>query len=230
MRKIKFQEKETLDHKLAEEIILRIEELKAEKDSASILFSGGSTPKGLFQKLANSALDWTNVKIGLVDDRMVDENSPYSNARMLNELLIENIQKGFPEFYPLVFDYKIPDINILQAQNSILQIDYPDIAILGMGTDGHFASLFPQDKNSVIGLSENHAFPLIYTSAPSEPKQRISCSWSYIRNAKNIILHINGDKKLEIIESSEKRKKEERLPIDVLLSDCEISPTMYWAP
>lgn len=227
-RKI-FAHRESLEIQLVDDILAALEKAIQARGEASILFSGGSTPKGMLARLTERPFDWSAVKIGLVDDRMVETTSEYSNAKMINELLISRIKGVKPQFFPLVYIPADESLNFDDAMSAVVQLGTPDVAILGMGGDGHFASLFPNDECSTKGLSEDRTAPLIYTHAPVEPKNRISYSWSLLRRAKHLYLHIAGEEKLKLIDAQEERLND-LLPIDTVLNDQEIEPVMYWAP
>lgn len=228
MEQHKFSDKASLENELASSITEKLKEAIRLKGSASILFSGGSTPKGLLGKLATSDFDWSAVKVGLVDDRMVPPNSEDLNANMIRDLFVDKIEGSRPAFYPLVPAWDDRSMNIELAMNTAIHIGTPDVVILGMGGDGHFASLFPNDEASSQGLSLKENSPLMYTQAPVFPKSRISHTWSYLRSARSLIIHITGESKLELLEQSEHRSAP--LPIDTVLNDNGVNPELYWAP
>lgn len=199
------------------------------KGTASILFSGGSTPKGLMNQFAKTTLDWKNIRIGLVDDRMVDESSAFSNLALLKKELVHQISGDTkPTIYPLVFSPTKKRDNFKEAIESVLLLGSIDIALLGMGTDGHFASLFPEDDSSLAALKDSYTLPLVYTTAPTAPKERISFSWLYLKSAEHIFLHITGRTKKKIITAY--RAPSMLLPIDRFLEDSTSSMAIYWAP
>jgi 6-phosphogluconolactonase len=159
-----FSNKDELDTALAKSIVLDINKAIETKGSAYLLFSGGSTPKGLFQKLASEHLDWNQITIGLVDERMVGEDSEFSNAAMLKKLLINEIAGDKkPRFLPLVYRTDDDEINLNTAIEHLNQIGLPDVVVLGMGNDGHFASLFPGDPASEQSLRQINADALSKT-------------------------------------------------------------------
>lgn len=180
-----FENKNELEYKLCKEIQSKINYHSLKKESVSLLLSGGSTPKGLYEKLAKSKINWNKLKIGLVDDRMVENDSQYSNAKMIKDIFESEQKDNSFCFTPLVHDYKNHDNNTLLIKDSLDDFTNPDIVLLGMGTDGHFASLFPNDENSIQGLSESNPCAICYTNAPSHPAQRISFTWPIIKRAKN---------------------------------------------
>lgn len=221
-----FINKNELNLALAKAIISDIRKAIASKGSAYILFSGGSTPKGLFNELYQQNIDWDLVKIGLVDDRMVDEQSEHSNASMLKNLFLGKITGDKkPIFLPLVYDVDDFDANIIKANEVLKDVEIPDVVVLGMGTDGHFASLFPGDYSSEQSLLNLNPEFLVYTEAPNYPKSRITHSWSYLRKASKLYLHITGNEKKDLIRNLERTK----LPIDKVLSDKEKTIEIFWS-
>ncbi len=201
----------------------------AENGRASILFSGGSTPKGLMNQLAKTNLNWEKVAVGLVDDRMVDSSSEFSNLKLLQTEFLSHIEGDTqPVVYPLVEQAENAEANMQAVMPHVEALGTIDIALLGMGTDGHFASLFPNDAASADALAEKVTAPLLYTTAPAHPTHRISFSWHYLKAAKNLVLHITGDAKKQLLEAN--RSAEEALPIDTFLQNAADSSSIYWAP
>jgi 6-phosphogluconolactonase len=221
-----FSNKNELDTALTKSIVLDINKAIEAKGSAYLLFSGGSTPKGLFQKLASELLDWNQITIGLVDERMVAEDSEFSNAAMLKNLLIDKIAGDKkPHFLPLVYRTDDDEMNLKTATEHLNLTGLPDVVVLGMGNDGHFASLFPGDPASEQSLRKITTDALLYTKAPQFPHSRISHSWAYLRQAGKLYLHITGNEKKDLIRNQHKGK----LPIDTVLNDKEVSVEIFWA-
>jgi 6-phosphogluconolactonase len=221
-----FSNKNELDTALAKSIVLDINKAIEAKGSAYLLFSGGSTPKGLFKKLASELLDWNQITIGLVDERMVAEDSEFSNAAMLKKLLINEIAGNKkPAFLPLVYSTDDDEMNLKTATEHLNLIGLPDVVVLGMGNDGHFASLFPGDFASEQSLRQISTDALLYTKAPQFPHSRISHSWAYLRQSGKLYLHITGNEKKDLIRNQHKGK----LPIDTVLNDKETSVEIFWA-
>ncbi|MFZ9583032.1 MAG: 6-phosphogluconolactonase [Crocinitomicaceae bacterium] len=189
------------------------------KGTASLLLSGGSTPFPVYEKLVQCPIDYKRVTFGLVDDRFVGINDSSSN-----EGAIRRIFNGIPGFNLLgmvsnPMDY---EESINQCNQLYQTFHHGDIALLGMGNDGHFASLFPDDEPSFIGL-QTKDLACIGTSAPTHPVQRISCNASLLKSIKHRILLIFGDEKWEKLCAS----KEEKTPISYILDELT---EIYFAP
>ena len=226
MKKLFFKSKQDLDYHLSKDLIGLLKSGVDKFGNTNILFSGGSTPVGMFNELVKIPFDWSNISVGLVDDRIVPLHHEFSNAKMLNNILLGKIVAPKPVFYPLIKNPYNISIDLVSDWQFSFNIPKPNIVVLGMGNDGHFASLFPNDSASLKGLSIKKNPRLITTKSPSIATDRISHSWSYLRTADHIILHITGQEKKELIEASANR--EVQLPIDVLLNDNGVNPTLYY--
>jgi 6-phosphogluconolactonase/glucosamine-6-phosphate isomerase/deaminase len=150
-----------------------------------------------------------------------------SNSNMIHANFLDRIEGGKPSYYPLVFHCEDKIRNMIMAMDSAVNFGIPDIVVLGMGGDGHFASLFPNDTSSNLGLDIQFPNPILYTIAPVQPNFRISYSWSQLRKARFHFIHITGDSKWEVIAQHSTRQND--LPIDVVLRDQQINPVLYWA-
>ena len=224
-----FENKEALEIVLSNRIASIIKRNLQKQDHVSILFSGGSTPKGLLNRLASMPLDWQRLKISLVDDRMVAVDSPFSNAGMIQRELLERIPsiEPSPTFVPLVLFPSNFEQNLNDLNKGLELLGNIDIVLLGMGLDGHFASIFPQDKASYQGLSHSYEAPLLYTKAPAFPEDRITFSWPFLKTAKHLFLHVTGAPKKEIIQQNH---QDSNLPIQTLLNDHQNNLEIVWAP
>lgn len=187
---------------LTEKVVAILDNVIEKKGKATLLLSGGSTPYPLYELIAKSHLDFSKIKIGLVDERWVHISHISSNEAM--------IRKAFSS---------VKDIQIVGMVSNLLEIEkntneigilyqdflHADIAIIGMGEDGHFASLFPFDENSNKGILDNTP-RIIHTLAPTEPKNRISCNLAFLKTAHNKVLMLTGSSKMNVFLNSEKEK------------------------
>ena len=173
---------------------------------ASLVVCGGSSPLPIYDNLSNINLDWSKVSIFLGDDRVVPSDHPDSNNNLIQLHLLKN-KASSASFYPLN-DSKI----------AIQDIRRPfDIVLLGLGNDGHFASLFPAQLNNANAFNAN-ATPSIIVSdqdlgIPSH--RRISMNLSMLIDAKRCILLVPNSDKRKIVERAFKDKQ---LPLHFLLN------------
>jgi 6-phosphogluconolactonase len=133
-RLISFDSKALLEDELAQRIAEILRSEIDQKGTATILLSGGSTPKNLYQKLGEIDLDWSKVHVGLVDERFVSQDSPYSNEALIRENLMSAHAKN-AHFHSMVIDpsnYE-ENLNLAALENRIFE--KPDVIVLGMGDD-----------------------------------------------------------------------------------------------
>ncbi|MDA7829970.1 6-phosphogluconolactonase [Gammaproteobacteria bacterium] len=183
---------------------------------ASFVVSGGSSPVKIFNDLSKSDLDWSKVSVTLVDDRVVSSEHSDSNEKLLKENLFIN-NASAAKFISLKSD-----------SEEVMNINRPfDIMLLGMGEDGHFASLFPElvDNSNYFDLSANPE--IIFTEPMGNPcHKRVSMNLSMIMKSKKIILLVSSSAKSILVDQALENKY---LPIHFLLNqqtkDIEIIKT-----
>lgn len=207
-----FETKELLEDSLADELLKVLGESIETFGKATLLVSGGSTPKGLFKKLSERKFPWKNTTIGLVDERFVANSSEYSNEKLIRETLLQNEACG-ATFIPMVFDDNNEDTNIELVRKAYEKLSRIDAIVLGMGDDGHTASIFPNDPESEIALKTKEL--IVSTKAPSYPTNRITCSLSFLKKASKTYLFITGTNKQEVLNES----KVKNYPISQLFDE-----------
>ncbi|OKY25495.1 6-phosphogluconolactonase [Thalassotalea sp. PP2-459] len=223
-----FNTREELDVALANKVANILADAVALNGRASIAVSGGSTPKGFFQALSNKELPWTDITVTLADERWVNIDNESSNTRLVHENLLQNNAVN-AKFFHLkqgenLTQETLADLN-LAAKSALLPLD---VLILGMGEDGHTASLFPCSEQIDECLSSTTA-PLLKVKPTSAPYERISFSFAYLKPSKNTILHISGLNKKSVLEKALSEQDRREMPIRAFLHDPEINTQVYWA-
>ena len=205
-----------------------VNEAIASQGSASLAFSGGSTPKAMFALLSQADLDWEKVTISLVDERWVDHHDDQSNERMFRENILQNKAAN-----ATLVGMKAPhnDINAgVSDYQSKLHTDIPlpfDLVILGMGNDGHTASWFPDAAELPQAMDVNSEQLVVTTRPASQPTDRITLSIVPVMTARNIFLHITGDEKKQVLEKGIDNTL--CLPIHQALDMLPQAVDIYWA-
>ncbi len=216
----RFNNKPDLEKDLVSRIQLILKSAILKYGDARILLSGGSTPEFIYEALSQLPIDWSKVIVGLVDERFVHQESEFSNARMIANCF-ENAS-GFA-LIPMVTRLNDGIENLKEVNNTykIFQerIDY---CLLGMGEDGHTASLFPGDEASEKSLCGNE-IDIIQTMAPMAPEERISCSKEMLTRAQFVDLLILGEKKLKIFQNA----KDNHLPIATIMNQTTNGVTYF---
>ena len=165
---------------------------------ATLAVSGGTSPKPFLQTLSTSALDWAHIDVTLVDDRWVPETDSASNAQLARQTLLQNAAAG-AYFLPLVDTTRPLDAHIADLNADPLR-RVPDVAVLGMGEDGHTASIFADAPEWDFAISTPDRFVSVHPG--SAPHARVSLSMSALKNVKQLYLFIGGQKKLDVLTAA----------------------------
>ena len=172
---------------------------------ASLVVSGGSTPKPLFERLSNTKLNWSDVTILPSDERWLPAEHEASNERLIRENLQQNYADGAS-----VLGFKTSHDSAFEAETvlgeKLKSLPAPHaVTVVGMGPDAHFASLFPGTPQLESGLEINNEAPCIAVDATGcyvagNYTERMSLTLSEILNSDEIILLFKGADKLAIID------------------------------
>lgn len=221
-----FADRDTLDGILAGHIASLLVADINRRGSASMAVSGGSTPKGLFARLANCELDWSRVWVTLVDERWVEPDHDDSNERLVRENLLQNHART-ANFVGLKSPGNDAAAGLAATAKQLAPLPRPfTCVVLGMGGDGHTASWFPQASNLAQLTDPAGAAELGATDPVTAPHQRITLTLPAVLNSGEIILHITGDEKRAVLaEASDKR-----YPIAVITEQKTTPACTWWAP
>ena len=172
-------------------------ELLNTKGENTFIIPGGKTPLLFYQYLAQRVENWRDTTLVLSDERLVQEDAPEPNYGMIKKNLLDFIQREIPSrLVPIVNGFEPENTNqILKSLNSSTRpLLPPKAAFLGIGTDGHTASLFPGFEESFYN---DEAFILI--NRPSEPFQRISVSLKILSETPLLVFLVAGKEKKTVI-------------------------------
>lgn len=223
-----FENRSVLDQALADQVAdLLISAIKL-KGKASIAVSGGSTPKGFFKLLSDADLAWDKVTITLADERWVDITSEASNTRLVHEnLLVGKASKA--HFFHLKqgdeLNAEVLSDLIFAADSTCLPFD---VLILGMGEDGHTASLFPCSEQIDACFSPSTA-SLLKVKPKTAPHDRITFSFKSLTESKSIFLHICGANKKPVLEKALAGNDVKEMPIRGFLLHPTVNTNVFWA-
>ena len=197
----KFENKKNLESSLLLKISTCISDAIKKYGDARFLLSGGSTPMNLYSLLSEETIEWEKVKIGLVDERFVPKENLFNNETQIKNNLLKNSAK-FATIFGMVYNYENEILNLKMVnQQYKFFFERIDFTILGMGEDGHTASLFPGDKESEELMNTSN-IGIFSTKSPSFPYNRITCSKELIANSNYIALFINGETKFNVLKNS----------------------------
>jgi 6-phosphogluconolactonase len=200
------------------------------RGAAVIALAGGKTPLPIYEKLAKAKIDWKRVTIIPGDDRIVPLGDPLSNVTAIGKIFIP---KG-ARVIPLVSD-KAPDYKAAgRSADALLQdVHWPlDLCLLGVGGDGHCASIFPgPDYDEALnGPKERRALGVMPDPLPPEaPVARVTLSRAAIVSARALMIAITGDTKKEVLEAAIEQGASSSYPVGRVLADVELPLDIHWA-
>ncbi|NWB92032.1 6-phosphogluconolactonase [Pseudomonas agarici] len=210
----------------AKEVAQRLRAAIAARGVASLVVSGGRSPVAFFQNLAKQELDWSKVVISLADERWVPVEHADSNAGLLKRYLLQGpvAQARFIGLYSLAANL---DEAAQQADQFLAELPDIDVLVLGMGDDGHTASLFPNSPNLQAALQVDGSRRVWPMLAPTVPRQRLTMSRSLLSSAIFTVLAISGQSKLTTLNAALAGDELAVMPIRAFLK-----PTLeiYWCP
>ena len=199
------------------------------KGSACLAVSGGKSPIGMFSALSNAKLEWSKVVVTLVDDRWLPSDHPDSNEALVKQHLLSNAARA-ASFIGLHSASVTPEegLDSVRARLSGLP-SVLDVTVIGMGNDGHTASLFPCSNEASAGLNPTCPYSVIAVHPKTAPYARISMSLPRIVSSAALFLHIVGDEKKRVLEAA-LRDENTRSPIVKVLAAAGDIATVYWCP
>jgi 6-phosphogluconolactonase len=197
---------------------------------ASLVVSGGSTPKPVFQHLSIAELDWSRVSITLADERWVPPDHADSNERLVRTTLMTG-GAAAAHFVSLYRDQGEPGVAIADIDRAVAAMPHPfTVVILGMGVDGHTASLFAATDGLEQAMDlETNAFVVSMRPA-TVPQTRITLTRRALLDSTHCYLHITGSKKRSILEAALADTKDLCLPVAQVLQARHGEISVYWSP
>lgn len=223
-----FATREELAEALAGTVADALRAAIARRGEAFLAVSGGTTPGRFFAALSNEALDWSKVTVTLVDERFVPESSARSNASLAKANLLQN-KAADARFAPLYHEAGSVEEAANLADAALRTLPWPlDVAILGMGGDGHTASFFPdaQDLDALLDPASTRLVMPVHADAAGEP--RLTLTLPALVGAGLLVVHIEGAEKRAVLEAAITADKV--LPIRTVLERAPRAAEIYWAP
>jgi len=210
---------------LATRIADQLRSALAIRPKASLAVSGGRTPKAMLKQLSLQSLDWHRVDITLADERWVPEEDSASNATLVRAWLMQG-NAAQATFYPIFTGERSAAEGQQHCQEKLTSMHWPlDVLVLGMGNDGHTASLFPLCPSLHDALSTRDI--CIATCAPVDPTDRMTLSANTLKLAQHTHLHIEGGEKYQVLAQAIDLKEPLQMPIYTFLQQ---PITIHWCP
>ena len=226
---LEFSSTEQLDRSLSRRIEKTLSRSLKDNSKASLVVSGGRSPKGFFKLLSKTQIDWAKTLVTLADDRWVDISHEDSNEKLVKELMLINNAES-AQFISLKTENDSVSDGVMELEHSFPMISSFSLVILGMGTDGHTASLFPNTDSLRQGIDINSCKQFIASKPTDAPHMRISMTASRLLAADEIIVHITGAKKRKILDKALAGTDATEIPIRIILNQTEVPVTVFWSP
>lgn len=229
-----FDDGEQAAEALASAVESRLREGLARNGTASLVVSGGSTPKRLYEILSHKTLDWSRVTIVLADERWVDPGLKGSNETFVRQALLQNAAAE-ATFVGL----KTPDLTPFEAVESVDEtlhgVHQPfDAVVLGMGGDGHTLSWFPEADGLEAAIDPEGRKVAAVRATPSDVTgpftERLTLSLAALKGAQFTALLISGEAKRSVWRAAAGPGRVEKLPVRALLQATDLELQTYWWP
>lgn len=189
---------EDLSHAVAAAMLEVVTAAAADHGHCSIALAGGATPRQLYQLLAtrySKEMPWRHLRFFFGDERYVPADDPRSNYRMFKEALLDRLHLAPTLVYPMPTvdtDYREAALMYEATLREHFEGYLPrfDLVLLGLGEDGHTASLFP--GSAVLDETVRWVAPSL---APEEPQRRMTLTYPVINHAANVFFLVSGQRK-----------------------------------
>lgn len=204
-------EVKALSSKIAESIAQTLEQSIAIKGKATFVVSGGNSPLEIFHYLNDMPIPWSKIEIILGDDRLLDSTNADSNERLIFENLMINRAS------------KARYISLSNPELCPSDLTYPfDVVLLGMGLDGHFASLFPDllMNTDLFNINAEQDFYVSDFPLGNPSYRRITMTLSMLLNTERCILLVSSDSKRMVLDQA---KEDNSLPVHYLLNQGKLT-------
>ena len=189
----KFADSDALARTLSDQLAANLRIAIAARGLASLVVSGGKSPIKLFELLRVETLDWSRVCIALADERWVDPTDPESNEKLVRDYLLKE-SAAAARFIGLKNAAPTPDLGAVSAWETFARVPRPfDAVVLGMGDDGHTASLFPHTE----GLHELSRIAIANHVPQQKETWRVTLTWPVIVEASEVFFLIGGKAKAD---------------------------------
>ncbi|PHZ84820.1 6-phosphogluconolactonase [Paremcibacter congregatus] len=225
----KFTRKQALFDQLFQDTTTRLQKAVAEKDMASVLLSGGTTPGSFYDVLSHADIPWDKICLSVTDERWVPATNPASCEYLVRQTLMQN-RAATARFFPL----KSPPDALMDGYaitlDSLRQMPQPfDMVLLGMGLDGHVASLIPTAEDTARGLDPANKNICQYIRNPGGDYPRISMTVNSLLNVAQVTLLFFGVEKWAVYQDA-LHDTAFTWPVSHILHQDQTPVEIYWCP
>jgi 6-phosphogluconolactonase len=226
----KFADNDALSRTLSAQLAASLKAAIAARGLASLVVSGGKSPIKLFERLRAEDLDWTRVCVALADERWVEPSDPGSNEKLVRDVLLQG-SAAAARFLGLKNAAPTPDLGAVSAWETFARVPRPfDAMVLGMGDDGHTASLFPGSPNLPRALNSAAVAGCVGMWSPIAPHPRLSLNLSALLDSRRIVVSIGGAEKWRTYCAASDSGEVQDMPVRAVLRQRRTPVEVMWAP
>lgn len=224
-----FADASALMDALAAAVAWQLKRALAAGREASLVVPGGRTPVPLFERLAQAPLHWDKVHITLTDERVVPPDAAASNERLVREHLLRGAAAA-ARLSGWMCAAGDANSQLAQSWRQVSRLPRPfDVVVLGMGDDGHVASLFPQAPGLAQALDLARPAGCVAMQAPVPPHGRVSLNLTALTNTRLILLPLVGAVKCTVWRHAHEPGSALDLPVRALLRQSRAPLVVYTA-
>ena len=221
---------EGLNSSLAATMAAQLQEKIKQSGEAVLAVSGGNTPKQLFHCLSQLDINWSCVTIVLVDERWVATEQSTSNEYLVREYLLQHFAQA-ARFIGLKNQYPTAQLGQSMCNEQLAGIEHIDVLLLGMGDDGHTASIFPcldeAHLNSLLDI-QNPRKAMAVTPATA-PHERMTLTASFLLKSQHRYLLIKGEHKKHVYQQAMHNDQVSSMPIRLFMHATDTPLQIYYA-
>lgn len=226
----RFDTPQALAPALADAIARRLRDAISERGNATLVVSGGTTPRMTFEQLARQPLHWSEATVLLADERWVPASDPASNEALVRGVLLTG-HAASARFVGLYTGDPAPEDGEKECAVRIAALARPfDVVLLGMGEDGHTASLFPSSPGLADALDPAGQALCRAIRLPDVQPPRMTLTMRALLDARSVFLLFQGENKRRTFDAAVADGPIELMPIRAVLRQRRVPVTIYWTP
>lgn len=227
---ISLPDAQTLAEQLADDIAERLSAAVAERGRASLVVPGGSTPVALFDVLSRRRIAWDRVAVIPGDERWVDADDPASNEGLIRSHLLKR-RAAAAMLVGLKTPHARPHQALAEVGARLQAVARPfDVMVLGLGEDGHTASLFPGSVALEASLKGDQAqVQAVEATGAAGAAWRVTLALPALLDSRFIALLFTGERKLAVLREAQAGDDALKLPIRAILNGARSAVHVYWS-
>jgi 6-phosphogluconolactonase len=230
MREESFASRDELAAAIAARLAEILRQAISETAAASLVVPGGTTPVAVFDRLTECDLAWENINVIPCDERWVAPDHVDSNEGLIRRHLLTG-KASAARVLALYRPLPAPDAALPDVMRALKAIKRPfDAVFLGMGEDGHIASLFPDRPETAQGLALDNDQDLMTLNEPAKGHPRMGLTLRALTDAKHLILAAPSEQKRVVLAAAKTNIHDDRLPVAALLRQTRVTVEILTCP